>query len=216
MRRSTRLVLASTIAFGVLAALHCGPGRQRVTVRVPPRVDLASLEQIGVVEFRSSSEDELGRLATERFAESARRDQGLVRMVDLGTEDAVLRSLGKSDWDPETYKTLGSEREIRTILLGELTLARQRPSVRVAPDLGSGSLSMKVKATLVVRLVEAESGAAIWSRTASAARSVGHLDVLGGEDVRIAAGDPNAAYGELVDHLVEQVTNDFHVHYEVR
>jgi hypothetical protein len=75
---------------------------------------------------------------------------------------------------------------------------------------------MNVRATLAVQLVEAESGAAIWTRTATASRSLGNVAVHDLEDVRVATGDPAAAYGELVDSLVNQVTGDFHVRWERR
>jgi len=207
-----------TVLFAV-AALHCGSGTRpvpREPVRIPPRVDLASLEKIGVVEFRSTEDGEIGRLATQRFTDSARRDQGLVRMLDLGPETEVLQSVGRGTWEPEAYRALGSEHEVRTLLLGELTFSKARPGVRIARDLGSGSLSMQVRATLAVRLVEAESGASIWSRTASATGSLANLDVRDGDDVRVATGDPASAYDALVDNLVAQVTKDFHVYWERR
>lgn len=216
MRLLSRTILSAIVMLLLIGSLHCGAGRQRVTVRIPPRVDLTTLERIGVVEFRSPDRDDLGRLATQRFADSARRDQGLVRMLDLGPEGTVLGTVGYAQWEPAAYQALGSRHDVRTILIGELTLSPVRPSVSVAPDLASGSLSMQVRATLTVRLVEAESGASLWSRTASATSSVGNLDVFSGEDVRIAAGDPEAAYGALVNNLVGQVTDDFHVHWERR
>lgn len=216
MKTSIRVSALAILSFSIVATLHCGPGRQRVTVMIPPRVELAQLERIGVVEFRATGKDELGRLATQRFTESARRDQGLVRMLDLGQEQDALRSIGLTQWEPEAYQALGDKREVQTILTGELTFARARPNVSVASDLGSGSVSMNVRATLAVQLIEAESGAAIWSRTASASRSLGNVDVIDIEAVRVATGDPAAAYGDLVDSLVSQVTGDFHAHWERR
>ena len=216
MKPSTPMRTFVILSLLIVATLHCGPGRQRVTVMIPPRVGLAQLERIGVVEFRADGKDELGRLATQRFTESARRDQGLVRMLDLGQEQDVLRSIGLTQWEPQAYQALADQREVRTILTGELTIARARPNVRIASDLGSGSVSMQVRATLAVQLVEADTGAAIWSRTATASRAVGGVDVIDLEDVRVASGDPAAAYGDLVDSLVGQVTGDFHAHWERR
>ena len=216
MKRPNRVFLLMMLASMIVAALHCGPRRERFTVMIPPRVELAQLERIGVVEFRADGKDDLGRLATQRFTESARRDQGLVRMLDLGQERDVLRSIGLTQWEPDAYQAVGDKREVATILLGELTLAEAKPSFRVASDLGSGSVSMNVRATLAVQLVEAESGAAIWSRTATASRSLGNVAVHDLEDVRVATGDPAAAYGELVDSLVNEVTGDFHARWEQR
>jgi hypothetical protein len=52
-------------------------------VRVPPRIDLAAHEIIGAARFESTNEGKLGPLATRRFTDLARRDQGLVRMMDV-------------------------------------------------------------------------------------------------------------------------------------
>jgi len=191
-----------------LGLLACGP---RVVVpasppvRVPPAIDLAQLEQIGVVQFRAPQGAALGDLATQRFVESARRDQGLVRMVDLGESPA-----------PDDDLTLARERGVRTVLAGDLTVSRVRPRVRVASDLGSGSVSMSVEATLAVRLIEVESGASIWSRTASATRPVGSVGLFGGDGVVVDAGPAQEAYGAMVDELVERVTGDFHERWERR
>ena len=215
MNHRTRFAAHFVLTALLLTSLHCGggPTRQRVTVEVPPRVQLASLERIGVVEFRSPGQDDLGRIATRRFTESARRDQGLVRMLDLGAEEELLQSVGGTHWNPATFQALGNERDVRTILVGELTYSEVRPSFRVAPDLGSGSVSMQLRATLAVQLVEAESGASIWSRSASASRSLGNLDVRDPGDVRVRAGDPESVYAALLEDLIPRVTDDFHVHW---
>lgn len=202
MRRTTLSLAALALVAVGLASARCGPSTTVVApppVLVPPRIDLSGLEQIGVVQFRTSEKVELGNLATQRFVESARRDQGLVRMVDLG------RSPG-----PDTDVTLGREHGVRTVLAGELTISRVRPKVRVASDLGSGHLTMSLEATLAVRLIEVESGASIWSRSAKASRSVGNVGVYGHKDVVVDAGDPDGVYARLVDDLVEEVSDDFH------
>jgi hypothetical protein len=58
MRRALGMV---AIALVSVAASGCGPGRIRVMV--PPQIDLKIHEVIGVIDFRCSSEDELGPYA---------------------------------------------------------------------------------------------------------------------------------------------------------
>jgi len=198
------------------AAVGCAGGRRYETVRIPPRVDLTRHELIGMVEFDTSARGELGPLATRRFAESARRDQGLVRMVGMGSRDDALRSVGRDRWDVETVKALGREHDVQTILVGELQVSDVKPNVSIGTALRSGSLTAKVDATLNVELIETSTGASLWSRTARATTSVGHISVLGGKDVVFDAADPENAYGSLVDALVAQVTQDFHVSWERR
>ncbi len=172
---------------------------------MPPRVDLAGLEQIGIVTFRASDGTGLGDLATQRFVESARRDQGLVRTIDLGTSPT-----------PENDVALGRERGVRTVLAGDLTVSKVRPEVRVASDLASGGVAMSLEATLAVRMVEVGTGASIWSRSARATRSVRNVGVFGGKEVLFDAADPEGAYAQRVDDLVAQVTADFHARWERR
>ena len=68
----------STLFLAVLLlALTVGCAAKQ-TYRVPPRIDLTQHEMIGVIEINSSSEGELGPLATRRFTDEARRDQGVL------------------------------------------------------------------------------------------------------------------------------------------
>lgn len=213
MIRNPRLALS--VGFLAAATLACSAHRT-VTVRVPPRIDLTQHEVIGVVDFESSAEGQLASLATRRFMESARRDQGLVRMVTLGSKDEALRSVGRDRWDPETYRALGRKHGVQTILTGELAVSDVKPDLRIAAGLRSGSLSAEVSATLAVQMVEASSGASIWSASSAATRTVGHLDVFRGKEFVFDADDPEEAYGALVDGLVEHATPDFHAHWERR
>jgi hypothetical protein len=203
------LVLASCLPMLALG-LNCGGTRYR-TVSVPPRIDLAQHELIGVVQFDAEDGEELAPLATRRFTEAARRDQGLVRMVDLGPSDEVLNSVGRDHWDTESYRALGQSRGVRTLLVGELTIGDVKPDVRIDAALRGGTITAQVKATLAVRMIETESGASIWSRSAWATRTVGQVSLARGGRVAFAADDLERAYGDLIDALVAEVAPDFQV-----
>ena len=207
-----RRVLACTALLAIVA-VGCSSSQ---VFRVPPRIDLARHELIGVIEFSSTSEGELGALATRRFMESARQDQGLVRVLEVGPAQQALGSVGRDRLDAETFRALGQQHELRTVVVGELTVSKVRPSVRIDPDLRSGGLSARVDATLAVQMIETETGASIWSRSARATQSVGQISVLGGDRIVFDADDPERAYGGLVDALVAQVTRDFQVGWERR
>lgn len=210
MGRASRIVLATT-----LLALAFGCAGRRETVTVPPRIDLKRHETIGIIDFRTSSKGGLGPLATRRFTEVARHDQGLVRMLEFGSESQALRSVSSSDMSTETIKALGNEFGVQTILTGELTVSDVKPEILIS-GLRSGSLSAKVDATLAVRLIETSTGASIWSSSARSTSSVGHVSVFKGGGFAFDADDPERAYGELIDSLVVQVTQDFRVRYERR
>jgi hypothetical protein len=171
------------------------------TVQVPPRVDLTQHQIIAVVGFESSSDGDLGPLATRRFMDVARRDQGLVRMMNVALDTAQR--------NPDGFRKLGERHGARTILVGSIELSDIRPNVSISETLRSGSLTANVNAMLKVELIESATGASIWSASARTTRTVGHISVFDGGNFTLDAEDPDQAYGELVDTLVAQVTTDF-------
>jgi hypothetical protein len=213
MKRSTLLGLAAVL---LVTATACGPRRTYQNYRVPPRVDLSQHEMIGVVEFDSSAEGQLGELVTSRFTDAARRDQGLVRMLGVGSRTEAMRSVSSSRWDTDTVLALGAEHGVRTLLTGKLTVSDVRPDVSLSSSLRSGSVSGLVDATLVVELIETATGASIWSSSARATHSVGQISVFGGKELAFDAANPDRVYAGLIDTLVEQATRDFQVRWERR
>lgn len=192
--------------------LGCGGTK----VMVPPRIDLQQHEVLAVIEFGSSREGELGPLATARFVEAIRADQGLVRIVDLGTESEALRAVGARRLDRAAYQALGQAHDVNTIFTGELIISDIRPAIRISSDLGNMGVAADVDATLNVEMVETASGASIWSRSASVTKRVGEVSLLGSRDVVFDADNPERAYGELIDALVVAVSGEFRATWERR
>ncbi len=211
MKRMSGALLAVVVMAGMIG---CSTRQIVQKVRVPPRIDLKQHEVIGVVEFASTSGGELGPLVTRRFTESARRDQGLVRVVALPPDAEALSSVGREQWGPEAYRALGRKNGVRTIIAGKLTVSDVRPNIRISPGLRSGKVTAQVDATLEVQMIETASGASVWSRSASATRNVGQVSVFRGRSFEFDADDPETAYGDLVNVLVDAVTRDFHASWE--
>jgi hypothetical protein len=210
-------ILRTTAVFALLiSAAACAARTPTVSVMVPPQIDLKAREVIGVIGFSAPSRGDLGPLVTRRFVDSARRDQGLVRIVDLGSQEQALRTVGKSVLDADAFAAIGRQARVKTILVGALTVSKVKPDLRLAADLRSGSVTAQVDATLAVQMIEASSGASLWSRSAGATSSVGHVTLLGGGHFYLDADDPARAYGGLVDSLVERVARPFHVSWERR
>jgi hypothetical protein len=201
MKGMTLNALSLLVLAGVLG---CAARQPTQLVTVPPRIDLAPHQMIGVMEFESGSKGKLAELATRRFVEEARRDQGMLRMVDLGP-----RRMGQKSWTPASYRAVGVEHDVQTIFMGELSVSDVRPNFSIETVLRSGDITAQVDATLTVQLVETSTGASLWSASARAAKSLGHISVFRGREFVFDAEDPEAAYGVLVDALVEQVTSDF-------
>ena len=89
-----------------------------------------------------------------------------------------------------------------------VTISNVRPSVQVSTLFRSGQVSAQVDAELEVQMLETETGASIWSRSATTTRTLGQVSVFGGKDFAFNAAEPEAAYGELIDALVSQVARD--------
>jgi hypothetical protein len=208
-------ILVAGVLFGIGLA-GCASRQTVQTVAVAPRIDLKEHEVIGVVEFGSKSGGKMGPLATSKFVEWARRDQGLVRIVELGTQSAALRSVGRDRMDPETIRALGEKHGVRTIFTGELTVSDIRPNVQILTSLRSGHVSAQVDATLAVQLVETATGASLWSSSASGTREVGQVSVFSGRKFAFDSDDPDRAYGDLVNVLASEATRDFRVTRERR
>jgi hypothetical protein len=202
-----RLASALLCLGALLGAAACAGARYE-TVTYPPRVNLAQHELIGVIEFASPDQRELAPMVTARFVESARSDQGLVRMV-------FLRGEGRRP-DAARLQELAAEHGLRTILVGDLRVSRVRPSMSVSESLSSASVTGAVEATLTVEMIEVETGASLWSASGRAHETVGGLTVQGAKHVDFGAVDPRAAYNGMIDTLVRQVTRDLHGSWERR
>ncbi len=203
-----RAVLRFTFfAIPVAIMLGCGGGTK---VMVPPRIDLEEHEVLAIIEIESNNEGALGPMATQRFVEMIRLDQGLVPIVELGTEEEVLAEMSKRRLGPSAYQELGEAYGVATIFAGELEVSDIRPAISFT-DFKNMGAAADVDATLTVRMIDTGSGASIWSRSASVTKRVGQVSLLGGKDVSFDAEDPDGAYSELVDALVDMVTYEFRV-----
>lgn len=205
MRRKSWLIAGALLTLAI----------QGCTERVlaPPRIDLKQHEVIGVIEFDSSGKGELGPFMTHRFVDAARRDQELVRIVMLGTEAEVLADIGQSRLDQSAFKAIGQKRQIKTIFTGDVVVSEVKPNIAIGHSLSHFGVSADVDATLNAQMVETETGASLWSRSARAVERIGGVEIFGDSNVTFDADDPENAYGRLADTLVVAVTHDFQCHW---
>ncbi len=202
-RRVARLVV-----LGVLLLTASCAGARYETVTYPPRIDLTKHELIGVLEFSSPDEKELASMVTARFVESARSDQGLVRMVTLSSE--------RTKPDTARLRELAHEHGLQTIVLGDLRISKVRPSVSISDALSSANVSGAIEGTLDVQIIEPATGASLWSASARSRETVGNVSVQVFKAVGFDAVSPDSAYAALVDTLVAQVTRDMRSSWERR
>ncbi|MHC4425897.1 MAG: hypothetical protein ACYSYV_07360 [Planctomycetota bacterium] len=201
MRRKSWLIAATLLTLAI----------QGCTERVlaPPRIDLKEHEVVGIIEFDCSGQGELGPFLTHRFVDAVRRDQELVRIVLLGTPADVLADIGLSRLDQNAFKAIGQKHQIKTVFTGNLVVSDVKPSVAIGQSLTYFGVSADVDATLNTQMVETDTGASLWSRSARAVQRIGGVEIFGDKSFTFDADDPEDAYGRLADNLVEAVTHDF-------
>lgn len=181
-------------------------------VMVPPRIDLKQHEVVGIIQFKSDSKGELAPFTTKKFTEAIRRDQEMIRIVDLGTEAEVLKEIGYDRLSKAALKAIGEEYEVATVFAGELLVSDVRPDISINLIFTAGmSVSAEVDATLDVRMVETESGASLWNTSVTKTREIGNVSIWEGGGFWFNAEDPERAYGKLVNALVEDASVDFRV-----
>src|SRR5258705_1804620 len=74
--------LAVVLSLIIVSGCVSNPPTRRIWVE--PRVNLKTYETIGMVEFSSTSKGALAALTTRKFAQAARRDQDMLRMIEVG------------------------------------------------------------------------------------------------------------------------------------
>jgi len=212
-RHGGRAGTLASIVGVLLAALlpllgGCGGARY---VWVAPRLDLQPLTPVGLVTFTiENAQGELNQLATRRFAEAAFAGQEGIEILELGEEEAVLANVGEPEMGPRAAQRIGTENEVPAVFVGHIIVSNVKPSGAL-PTLSAPQLKATVSVELTVRLLSTKTGATIWTRSARATDTVGEVGLVNGHPY-FGAKDPNDAYGQLVEELVGQVTDDLRPH----
>ena len=201
--------LSILVAVGVVFALGCS---KRVTVEVPPRVNLTSFDVIGIVQFETDAEGKLAAFTTQRFVETVQHAQPGVRMLELGSAGEVLEAIGHHEIDFRAIKAMKEHFGVDAVVVGELIVDDIRPNIDLQSMMSTMSVSAEVDAFLAVRMYETAMGSTIWTRSTNRTSTVAHVGV-GGGSIDFDAQDPERAYGALADALVQDVTRDFRVTY---
>jgi len=185
---------------------------KRVVVEVPPRVDLYSYDMIGVIEFTTESKGTLASFATQRFVEALQEAQPGIKVLELGKAEDIKRTVQRNDLSFETMRAIGKHYNVGAVIVGVLDVQDVKPRIDLQSMITSGSVSADVKAALTTRLMEAQSGATMWTRSSQTSCTVAQVGVSG-KAVKFDAKDPERAYGVMVDGLVSELTQDFRVSY---
>jgi hypothetical protein len=215
---SVRIGTTARLGAGLLALLLAGCASkttvESVSVWVPPRVDLAEYQTIGIVQFASNQQGELPRYTSEQFLAAIQRSQPGVRVVELGPESQVLSEIGHHSLDFRAVREIGAKYGVDAVFTGRLDLSQMKPRVNLSNPLASLSVRADVEAQLVARVLETQSGATAWTGSANGKAPVASAGINQLGRGALSATDPEDAYGELVDTLVGDITSDFRGYYE--
>ena len=199
-----------TAAFALFLAVAMSWGCSRtVLVPVPPRMDLGGYGTLGVVEFVSSAGAAIDAHATREFQARIHAAQPGTRLVELGSREALLKEAGARQLDADALKKIGAKRGVDAIFLGEIRYSDPKTSVTVT-DMTKleGSARTTVRGDMSAKLVEARTGASVWSSSSWATRQVGGVSVSAERGVSggVRNADPRE---EMVQALVFHLTEDF-------
>jgi hypothetical protein len=199
--------MRNVLLFVVVALLSsCA---RTVLVPVPPRVDLKGYGTLGIVDFASNGERATAGHATRRFQEQLQSAQPGTRIVELGSRDAVLASVGARELDPAALRRIGEKYGVAAVFLGDLVYSEPRTDIKVT-DISKleGGVRAEVRGDISSRLMETSSGASVWTRSASTKRQLGALSVSGERGLSGGMSNSNPRE-EMVPALVHQLTHDF-------
>jgi hypothetical protein len=190
----------------VLALLAAGCGGT-TRVLVPPRMDLHPYGKLGLVTFSvENAKGSLHQYATEQFAEAVLAAQPGIEVLELGTADSVMQRAGEKELGIASAQAIGRERNVGAVFAGHLKVTNPQGSGGLA-GLLTPHLEATVRVDLTVRLLSTQSGGTVWRSSAWATEKVGQVALVGGQ-VDFQAHDPKAAYGRMVNRLIQLVTQD--------
>ncbi len=204
------------IGSGFLAmALLAAGCASRQTYELPPRVDLREYPVVGLVEFASEGNPDVGRRTSAQLLHALQHWQPGVRVLELGSEAELSDALGRDGLGFEAIRAIGERYGVAAVITGHVEIGEVTPQVHVARFLKSASVGTEIEASLVARLFETGSGATAWTGSASASAELAHAS-LGRGHASFDPGNRDAATSALVRDLVDHVTQDFRPRYERR
>ena len=207
--RVLRYVVAFTLTVLLVALFACGP-----KVMVPPNVDLAVFEGVGIVDFTSNAEGNLADYVKQKFLQIVTASQPEARIIELGTEEDVLAAVAADKMGPKAIKAIAEEYGVEAVITGHLTVSDIKPKVSLSTEFPAIGFEAEIGASLAAKLIDAYDGATVWTDSAKGRAKVAQVNVFGDGGFFFDADDPAKAYGGLVDGLVEDVTYDLRVRYE--
>ena len=211
IRKMMRIVIVL-----LLAATLTACGGKKVTVEIPPQIDLTTMGTIGVVSFDVQSDDKLPGDLTLKVIQYMQSAQPGVPILELGNQRNVLREVGYDALDTEAVKAIGKKYGVDTLLSGTLEVTQSHPDVKFGQDMASMSASSYIRGNFNARLRQTRSGATLWSNGATGKWKLAGIDLSTGSIPSLDMSNAEDKYKKMLQDLARVGTADFRSTYETR
>jgi hypothetical protein len=185
-------------------------------VLIPPLVELKTYHHIGLIEFSTNAEDTLKAYVTQNFIQNIQTAQPGTRILELGDEQQLMRSLGQGQLDAQTIRSIGQKYNVDALILGHLEISEIKPKINISTAPNALHAGAYIEAALRTKILETDSGATLWTNATTGKTRIANISLIEEGPVRIGVSDPKEKYGKLVPELVYANTHDFRCRYEYR
>ena len=200
----------------LLTAMLVACGGKKITVEIPPQINLATQGTIGVVAFDVQSDEHLPSDITLKFIQHLQSAQPGVPILELGSQDNVLREVTFGILDTDAVKAIGKKYGVDLLLTGTLEVTQSYPDVKISQDLTSMSAASYVRGNLNARLRQTSTGATVWSNGAHGKWKLAGLNLAPGHLSSIGMSNVEDTYKKMLQELARVGTADFRKSYEKR
>lgn len=205
------LFVVLSLGIAVISFTSC---TKTVSVYYPPRLELAQYGRLGMITFTDNAQPSVADYATEQFQNQIHSAQVGIPIVDLGTEAAVLSSIGSSQLDSAAMVKIGQQYNVSGVFSGSLIYSDVEANVNLKEITQlKASVDAILHASLSVKLYETGGGATIWSNSVSWQRKLGQVRVNEITGLSIGTDGYNDSYRKLVPDMVYDITGDFRGRY---
>jgi hypothetical protein len=200
----------------LLSAALVACSSKKITVEIPPQINLASMGTIGVVAFDVQSDDRLPGDITLKVIQHLQSAQPGVPILELGNQANLLREVGYGTLDTEAVKAIGQKYGVDTVLTGTLEVTRSSPDVKFGQNLTSVSASSYARGNLNARLRQARTGATVWSNGAHGKWKLAGVNLASGSIPSFGLSNYEDKYKKMLQDLARVGTADFRSTYQTR
>jgi len=191
-------------------------GGKKITVELPPHIDLSTMGTIGVIAFDVQSDASLPGDITLKVIQHMQAAQPGVPVLELGNQAHLLREVGFDSLDTEAVKAIGKKYGVDTLLTGTLEVTQSVPDVTFGQSMTSMSAATYVRGHLNARLRQTRTGATLWSNGANGKWKLAGVDLASGSLPTIGVSNSEDKYKKMLQDLARVGTADFRRTYETR